>query len=173
MNSIMPGIETATNRYAEDREELARLVRALNNEMEALKNRCLPRIKKAVADCAARHDRLAGLINSAPELFNDPRTVTFHGIKIGFRKGVGKVDWEDDAKLVAAIEKMFTADERAKLIKTTKKPISKAVQNLKAETLQKLGCTIEATGDVLVIAPVDGEVEKIVSALLKNATEES
>jgi hypothetical protein len=39
--------------------------------------------------------------------------------------------------------------------------------------LKKLGCTVRDTGDEVVIKPVDGDVDKIVRALLKDATEET
>jgi len=171
-NATLMQIEVATNKYADEREELARLVRALTNEMEALKNRCLPGIKKAVAHCAGKHEALAALINSAPELFADPRTQTFHGVKVGFRKGAGKIDWDDDEKLADRIEKLLTEEEAELLINTKRTPVVKALKNLEVATLKRLGCTVESTGDIIVIKATDGEVEKIVNALLKDATED-
>ncbi|MBI5561297.1 MAG: hypothetical protein HY894_00350, partial [Deltaproteobacteria bacterium] len=39
-----------------------------------------------------------------------------------------------------------------------------------AGDLKKLGVTVEETGDAVVIKPVDGEVERVVNALLRDRT---
>ena len=44
---------------------------------------------------------------------------------------------------------------------------------LEVDDLKRLGVTVEDTGDVVTVRPVDGAVEKTVKALLKNATDEA
>lgn len=159
--------------YAEKRETLASIVTLLNTQVEALKAAALPDIKRAVAKAAEKQVALSNAIDGARHLFVSPRTIVMHGIKLGLRKGSGGIDWEDDAKVVALIEKLFPKAQAELLIKTTKKPIAKALEDLDVATLKKIGCTVEDTGDIIVIKPVDTAVDKIVTALLKNATEET
>jgi hypothetical protein len=165
-------IEQSCKSYADKRDTLSSIVTLLNAQLEALKNAALPDIKKAVAKAAEKESDLKNAIDGARHLFIKPRTIIMHGIKIGLRKGSGGIDWEDDAKVVSLIEKLFPKAQAELLIKTTKKPISKALSDLDVSDLKRIGCTIESTGDVIVINPVDSAVDKIVTALLKGASEE-
>lgn len=172
MNTLAT-IEQHCRHYADARTDLAAEVQSLNDKIEQLKRDALPKLKHLVARAAERKSVLKGHIESAPELFVRPRTVIFHGIKAGYQKGAGSIDWEDDAKVVALIEKHYSPARADLLIKTTKKPIAKALADLDVAELCKLGCTIEPTGDYVVIRPTDSAVDKIVDALLKGATAES
>lgn len=164
-------IETLTNVFAGDRKDLAAAVEKLNDEIEAVKRKHLPRIKQLVARTADRYAVLEAAIVASPQLFEKPKTQTFAGIKVGFRKGTGGIDWVDDAKVCERIEKLFPKAQADLLIKTTKKPIAKALADLDVADLKKIGCTVEATGEVVVIKPTDSAVDKVVMALLKEATE--
>jgi len=165
-------IDSLTKSFADARAELAEVVGGLNIEIERAKRKRLADIKRLVARCADKHDALKGAIESAPALFDKPRTHVFHGIKVGFRKGTGSVDWEDDEQVAKLIERHFP-EQLDLLVKTTRKPVAKALLQLSVAELKKIGCTAEETGDVVVIKPTDSEVDKVVNALLKDATEES
>lgn len=164
-------IESLTKPYADARRELAEAVQTLEAIIEAAKRQALPKLKRLVATAAAHELDLKNAITAAPDLFTRPRTVVFHGVTVGLRKGSGGIDWADDDQVVKLIEKHFSKDEAELLIKTTKKPIKKALSDLDVATLKKLGCTVESTGDVVVVKPADSQVNKIVNALLKDATE--
>jgi hypothetical protein len=164
-------IETLTAAFAGDRKDLAAEVAQLNAEIEALKRKRMPRLKQLVARAADKYAALEAALAASPQLFEKPKTQTFAGIKVGFRKGTGGIDWDDDAKVCALIEKHFPKAAAELLIKTTKKPIAKALADLDVADLKKLGCRVEATGEVVFIKPTDSAVDKIVSALLKEAME--
>lgn len=167
----MADVETRTKRFSDARSHVTEYVSELQAELETIKRQAMPRLKELVARAAQREAELRTLLESAPQLFTDPKTQTFYGIKVGFRKGSGAIDWTDDAELVARLKKVL-GEESAGYIRTTEKPIARALGTLDAGTLKKLGCTVEATGDVVVIKATDSEIEKIVNALLKGAGEE-
>jgi arsenate reductase-like glutaredoxin family protein len=164
-------IEARAKRYAEARERLAGIVAALNEGIEALKRAEMPRLKKAVAAAAEQYDALQALIADAPELFVRPKTLTLHGIRIGYMKGKGGIVWDDPAAVVAAIEKHLP-DQAEALIRWTAKPLKEALNQLDVATLRKIGCRVVDTGEQVVIKPVDGEVDKLVDALLRDAVED-
>ena len=166
-------LDSLTKKFADARTDLSAAVSTLESQIEALKRAALPQIKRAVARAAEHQNNLGQAIDSARHLFDKPRTVVMHGIKIGLRKGAGGIDWEDDDKVVALIEKHFSKAQADLLVKTTKKPIAKALQDLDVAELKKLGCTVESTGDEVVIHPTDTAVDKLVNALLKDALDES
>ena len=164
-------IEHCTRLYAAAHKALAERVAALQETLDAAKRAALPEIRAAVNKAAEREAELQRLIEAGAGHFEKPRTHIFHRIKIGFRKGSGGIGWEDDAHVVALIKKHFPKAQAELLIRTTEKPIAKALAELEVSELKRIGCTIESTGDVVVIKPTDGDVDKIVAALLKGAAE--
>lgn len=166
-------IQQLTRDFADAREILSNRVQNLNDEIDAAKRRLLPGIKKAVDAAKERKEALRAAIEQNPTLFVSPRTMVFFGVKVGMQKGKGKIEWEDADQVVKLIKKHLP-EKADTLVKTTEKPIKKAISNLSVADLKKLGITVAESGDTVVIAPTDSDVDKIVSALLeeKGAEEE-
>jgi hypothetical protein len=107
-----------------------------------------------------------------PELFERPRTMTLHGIRLGYAKGKGKITWEDDAKVVAAIRRTFARDTSDRLIAITERPVKDALASLPAAELRRLGVQVEEAGDYVFIKASDSEVDKLVAQILKEGAVE-
>lgn len=167
-------IEKLTKDYADARDSLSSTVRALEEKIEAIKNQYLPGIKRQVGIAAERRLNLKNAIEDSKDLFRRPRTVIFHGIKVGLQKGKGKIEFDknETERIVKLIEKHFP--ERAEdFIETKKTPIKKALNRLTVQELKKLGIEVEETNDAVVIKPTDSQIEKLVDRLLKEKDEES
>lgn len=168
---MLSDIETRAKRYAEAREKLAAIITELNAGIEAQKRAAMPELKRAIARASEHHDQLKALIEAAPELFVRPKSVVFHGIKLGYQKGKGKIEWADADQVVRLIKKHYP--KRADvLIISTEKPAKDALNNLTAAELKKIGISVIEGGDAVFIKPTDSAVDKMVDALLKAATEE-
>lgn len=165
-------IQSAAKKYAESREALTEIVAVVNQQLQLVYAEHMKDIRKAVGAVAERGAPLRALIEAHPELFEKPRTQVFHGIKVGFRKGTGGFDWEDESRVVALIKKHFPelADV---LILVTEKPSKEGLETIDVSDLKRIGVTVENTGDVVVIKPTDSNVDKTVKALLKNSPEEA
>lgn len=164
-------LEKRAKALADTRASVASIVQTLNDGIDALKRNHMAALKKAVNAAAEQHERLKAVIDENPQLFVKPRTVVMHGIKFGFKKGSGALEFEDEARVVALIEKHFP--ERADvLVATTKKPVKTALSQLTVAELKRLGVTVEGTDDVVVIKPTDSAVDKLVNQLLKSAVDE-
>jgi len=164
-------IEARAKQYADARETLAEIVSNLNAGIEALKRGAMPDIKRAINRASTHHDRLRTLIEDAPGLFAKPKTRVFSGIKCGYAKGKGKLQWKDPDQVVRLIEKHFP-EQADVLINVTKKPAKDALNNLPAGDLKKLGIDVVEGGDAIFIKPTDSAVDKMVDALLEEATED-
>lgn len=164
-------IEVLTKKFADARALLGDRVSALNDEIDTAKKAHMRGIKGAVATAAAAQDELAEALEGSRALFEKKKTQTFHGIRVGFQKGKGRIEFGDADKVVELIQKYFP-DEFDVLVKTTKAPIKKAIANLPAASLKKLGIEIDEAGDAVFIKPVDSEVDKMVDALLGSAIAE-
>ena len=167
----MKSLESLTAQYSFKQRALGEAITKLERELDVVRVKHLKSIRAAVAEAREAKSTLHAALTAAPECFDKPRTREFYGVKIGYRKGNGGIDWDDDAKVCALIEKNFPKAQAELLIKTTKKPISKALADLDVAELKRLGCRVESTGDVVVIKSVDSEVDKIVKALLADEPE--
>lgn len=169
--ATLTDIEELTKRYAYAREILSQKVAALERRIGDAKEQHLPAIKNALSKTKESEAKLRAAIEESPEVFARPRTQVFHGVKVGWQKLKGSITWEDADTVVRLIFKHFT--ERVdELTRSTVVPNKQTLSELPAADLKRLGVTVEETGDAVVIKPVDGEVEKIVNALLKDATGE-
>ena len=160
-------IEGLTKKFSDGREILADKVRALEDEIESVKRRHIIGIKHSVATVAERQHALKAALEDSKGLFVKPRTMVLHGIKIGFQKGKGKIEWEDDDQVVKLIRKHFP-EQADLLIKIIEKPVKDALQQLTAAELKRLGITVEETGDRVLIKSMNSEIDKFVDALLKD-----
>lgn len=164
-------IEARAKRAAEARDKLRDLCAALDDGIRALQKEHLPAIRRAVARASEAEAELKALIEAAPELFSKPKTVTFHGLRLGYMKGKGGIAWDDADAVVAAIQKHLP-DQAEALIRWTGKPLKEAINQLDVATLRKIGCRVVDTGEQVFVKAVDGAVDKMVEALLRGAAEE-
>ena len=153
------------------RDILSERATTLQEEIDRATQRKLPGLRNAVAAVAQADADLKATISKAPQLFTKPRSVVLHGLKLGYQKGKGKIDWEDDAQVVKLIRRHFP-EQFDVLCKTTEKPIKAALAALSVAELKKLGVSVEETGDVVFVADSTAGVDKLVKALLKGVEEE-
>jgi molybdopterin converting factor small subunit len=162
-------IDKQAEKAAAARQTLAALVQALTDSLDATKRDALPAIRRALDRAADQHDKLRQLIADAPELFSRPKSQILHGLKLGYKKSKGKIEFNNPDRVMALIKRHFP--EQAKtLIVTEESPSKKALANLTATDLKKLGINVTEGDDVVFITPVDSAVDKMVDALLKDAT---
>ncbi|HSV93121.1 MAG TPA: hypothetical protein VLH81_08590 [Desulfobacterales bacterium] len=162
-------IDVRAKALADARSLLNDRVTTLQDELGTLRNRKLPGIKSAVAAAKEAESSLEQAIVAAPDLFAVTRTIVVHGLRVGFAKGRGKIEWADEKSVVEKIKKLFP-DQAAVLVKTVETVRKKALGGLKTDELKRLGCVVREAGDHVYIAPVDDQVEKLVKRLLKEDT---
>lgn len=162
-------IEEATTQYADHRELVKLRVQYLNDEIEKLKRVHLPEIKDAAADAANALASLETLIDESRGLFVRPRSIIISGIRVGLQKGKGGLEYDDEDTVIRLIRKVLPLEQHELLIKIKESVNKKALGDLDVATLKKVGVTVQGTGDVVLVKPVDSEVEKIVAAVVKEA----
>ncbi len=159
-------IERLTKDYADWRAQLADAVLAAEEDIAMMKRHHIVAIKRKVEAVAERQSALKAAIEDSPELFRKPRTMIIHGVKIGFQKEKGKISWSDAGQVIKLIKKHL-ADQAELLIKTTEKLVKGALQQLPAADLKRIGVTVGADGDAVLIKSTDSEIDKLVERLLK------
>jgi len=78
-----------------------------------------------------------------------------------------QVTFADEAATINRIRQQLPTAQAELLIKRTEKVHKPGVYDLTAADLKRLGITIDADSDEVVIKPIDGEIDKLVDALLK------
>lgn len=159
-------IEELTNTYSARRRQLEALVIALQRAIEDEKRQRLPDIRDMVKVTVAARDELQAAIANNRGLFRSPKSRTFAGIKVGYQKQRGKVIVNDDAAVIKRIRKLLPEDQAELLIIVTEKVDKNAVGGLAVDDLKRLGIGITDDTDIVIIKPVDGEIDKLVNALV-------
>lgn len=166
--SDLTTIESLTKAFADARQTLAARVRQVEAEVQAVQARHLPALREAVDTAANTRARLETAIEEAPHLFVKPRTVQWHGVKVGFEKGKGAITWDDPDQVIRLIRKHLP-EQAETLIKVDEKPVKKALGQLTTAELKKIGCTVVESGDRVVVRATDSEIDKVVDQLLRAA----
>lgn len=165
-------IEAACYTLADDRACLASLVKRLKDRVRTLTEGAMPEIRDQAETVNATREQLATMIDMARGLFEKPKTRVFYDIKVGLRKQEGEIVIESEEKTQALIEKHFP-DRLDELAPATRKLSKKALANLTATELKKIGVEITADTDAVIVKPQDSDVDKAVAALLAECTEEN
>ncbi len=168
---------------SQERDTLASNLHALQVDIDVIKTAYAPELKRVSRSIIKHTNELADLIKANPQLFTRPRTHVANGLKFGLQKQPGKLSWEDDAKLCARIHSLvgngkmapdeaLTAEQEELLISVTEKPVAKALEKLNGKMLKRLGVTVGTDTDEVLIKSVDGDVEKVLNAVIKDATKD-
>ena len=166
----LEAIDALAFSYKKEREFLVEELSDLKTEIAEIHKRHRAALLRAVSRAKQAKDDLLAAVKAAPELFEKPRSLTLHDIKVGYKQGSGRLSWEDeDAALVARIEKIFAKEpeQLALLINTTKKPSKDGLKTLEAKQLARLGIEVEGTGDEPFLTVPDSAVDKLVAKLLE------
>lgn len=164
----MRKIEVVCKAARDARDVLAIRAQALQEEIADAQKRKLPGIRTAVAAVAEADAQLIAALQEVPHLFTKPKSVVFHGLQVGYKKGSGTIEIDDAQQVVKLVRKHFP-DRFDDLIRVKESPIKAAIKNLTGAELHKLGITAQSSGEVVFITDATDGVDKLVKALLKGA----
>jgi hypothetical protein len=170
--ATMTEVEKLTAAYAGARAALSVIVSELSIEIDAAKRARIKAIRASVARALDAKSELHAAIKTSAELFEKPRTRSLHGVKIGFRKGNGSIEWDDEESVIKRIRAKLPEEQAELLIRKKESVYKEALDDLTADDLKRIGVRVEGGGDVVVIKDTAGEVDKLVAALLKEEIEE-
>lgn len=165
-------IDKLTREFADARTVLADRIRIMNEKIDEVKRQKMAGIKSALARVGEKRAALKNAIIGAPECFVKPRTLVLHGVKVGFQKGPGKLTLAFSPEKTVEMIETKLADQADQLIEIVKKPIPSALKNLDAKELAKIGGSIEGSEDFVLIKEVAGDVDRLVSEILKSLEKE-
>jgi len=163
-------IETGCQKFEAESATLETLIGDLEADLAAVKAKHLRKLKQQASVVAASQAELFSLVERAPGLFTKPRTITVHGVKVGYTLANGTLEFEDEAAVIALLKKHHKADAGL-FIRTIEEVDKNALRTLSAPELAKLGCRIDGAGDVVILKRVAGDVEKLLNKLINRMVE--
>lgn len=158
-------IERAATDYADARDELIGAANELQRQLDAVVGIHKIRMRRLAERQAERAKALRALLGVAKHLFDKPRTRIYAGVKVGFAKGKGVMEIADEGKTIGLIQR-YHPDQFDVLVKSTMAPVKKALAQLSAAELKRLGVTVTDTGDEIVVAPVERDADALVAKLI-------
>jgi arsenate reductase-like glutaredoxin family protein len=160
-------IEQLTKAFADAHNQLVSAATELETEVQTTKRRRLPMIRARAAKTKAARAELLAKLQDHPDLFKRPKSREFFGVRIGWMKGKGSIQFKDAEALVAKIKKQLP-DQAGVLTDTKVKPVKAALQQLSADILKKLGVSVVDATDEPFVKPQEGDVLKQVAAWLES-----
>lgn len=163
-------IDTHASWFADESGKLETMVDDLQADLEKVKSKHLNALKRQAGVVARANATLISAVEANPGLFEKPRTLVLHGIKVGLGNSKGRVEWDDDETVVRLVRKFF-ADDADLLLQETVTPKKDALRTLPAGDLAKLGCRIVGAGDQVIVRREAGDVEKLIERLTAKLVE--
>lgn len=168
-------IRTACQRLADaHRESLSRataLETAINKAITPIYAMHRVGIDGAAEEEAAAKADLQAMIEAAPQLFTRPRSIAQDGVKTGYRKGEDSLDWDDDATVITRIRALPDLSDLAGVLIRTEETLNQAaLLELDGKHRRQIGIRLIPGIDQPFISFTDSDVEKMVKAILADAT---
>lgn len=160
-------IESQAKAFASARAELAERLNTLREEQEGAKRRLLQGIKNSLERVQNAYAELHDSVEASQALFEQPKTRVLHGVRVGFMKQRGKLEIADREGVIERIRKLL-GDEAVGYIKVTETPVMTALANLPAKDLRRIGITLTDDIDAVVIKAADGDLDKLIDALVND-----
>jgi len=171
--NTMQEIERLTAEYARRRDDLRRTVDAAQAELDRVKRSHRAALRRRAGAAANARAELLAAIQAAKGLFAKPRTRLLSGIRVGWLKRPGRVEVEDEPAAIAAIRRKLGIEQADRLIQVREKLNRRALRDLSARDLMRIGAVAVMDCDEPVAIPADGEIDKLVDALLEGAEQDA
>jgi hypothetical protein len=152
------------------RDAMAQAAQAAHQAMQQAAAEHMTAVRAALAAALdAEADLKAAVEQSPAELWRKSRTRTVHGIKFGWTKQRGKVEFEDEAKVIERMRRLLPAEQVALLIRTKEAVHKPGVYDLTAGDLKRLGIRITDDCDEVVVKDLKPELERALDQVLASA----
>ena len=156
--------------YADALDDLDELLESIEDDCRRLVRQKMRSVRARTARVADAEHNLMAAVESAPELFEKPRTRTFEGIKVGLRKQPGKVEIADEARAIALIRKQLPDSEEV-LIRVRETVDKTAARKLPVNDLAKIGGMLTEDQDEVTISRPPSPVRRVADVLIADFDE--
>lgn len=161
-------IETAARDYATKSKTLRNYHEELESEIDKIKSKYLENIKTASIEAGESYQMLKTLVEDAPDLFENKKSMTISGVKFGYQKKKGKIEILNEEATIEKLKELY-GDKADLYINTKLSIVKKTLDTLPASDLKKLGVNIVQDTSVSFVKLIDDEIQKIIEAIIKES----
>ena len=166
LNTItLADLSALAETLATRRRELVAAAAEMETEISGVRRRHMKRLRTLAVSVKSLTDSLRALVEQAPSLFLKPRSRTMADIQYGFKKGRGRIEFDDEQKVIARIR-----SKRPDLVATaivTKETVAKdVIAMLSAKELKELGVSVTEAGDAAYVKAKDADTDKLIAMAL-------
>jgi hypothetical protein len=167
MNAIptLEQLSSTAERLAGKRRELVAAAAEMDLEVLAVRKKHMPALRRLATEVKEMMAKLESAVSSAVALFEKPKSRTVAEIQFGFKKGRGKIEFDDEEKVIARIRKHLP-DQVDVLIQTKEAVVKDALGNLDGDMLRKLGVSITEAGNRPFVKPKDADTDQLIALAL-------
>lgn len=168
MSEVPETLESAALRYRQARDRIAALLVDYQAAVNQVREPRLPALRDALMAVEAAEQILRDAVEaSPPTLWQRVRTRIVHGVKVGWQKARGRVEFDDEQKVIERIRRLLPKDQAELLIRPGRESVHRpAVYDLTAADLRRLGIRIVDDCDAIVIRDQQGDIDRLVEAML-------
>ena len=170
---LVSSLEAAARAFAVAHGRLTERVRRLTARVDELQHQATPEIKARADELTAAAGTLRAAIEDNPRAFVRPKTRVIAGVKVGFRKMRGQVSFVDEGKVIERIRARLPTEQAYMLIRVRESVDKTALADLELTDLRRIGVSVTADEDVVVIDAGEKDVARFVRALIKASGEDS
>jgi len=160
-------IERAAVTLAGHRRALEAELQAAEEKLARVRQASAERLRQKVIDTAKSEAALIRLVERSPQLFVRPQSMEFDGVKVGWRKGKGRLELPETEKLIQRAEDLLTPAQRKSVLRVRTTVLKGGLAKLSGDLLKKLGVTLTAAGPEAFVTYSKSSVEKMVDWWLK------
>jgi hypothetical protein len=163
---------------SDSRDELRVELLLLDGEMQAVKNAHIKRLQQLTRAVIKHEAELSADIEANTQLFVKPRSQIIDGIKFGLQKQKGSLTWDNTDTVLNRMDDLFNKGDIDRAVydvcvETKYSLVVAGLEKLEGKLLKKLGITISADTDKVLIKSVDSDVEKMLNAVIKDALKQA
>lgn len=161
-------LETAAKEFSAASKILRNIKEELDTEIDAIKAKYSTAFAEASKNAGEAYQMLLTLVESSEELFSDKKSMSINNVKFGYRKKAGTINIDNETFTIDRLRELFPKDADKYL--STKISISKkALNNLTAAELKKVGVNVIQDSSEAFVKLTDDEVQKLIDALVKES----
>jgi len=164
-------IEQAATMLAQKRRAVEDATRTAEAAMAAVWEKHAPALRRLIAGVATAQTDLMTLVTVSPHLFVRPRSITVDGLKVGWAKGKGKIEFDDEDAVIKLIRRKLSQDQGDLLITVDETVNKDALKQLDGADLARIGVRLADTSDAPYVVAVKTPTSKLLKSLLEEAAE--
>lgn len=163
----MTAIELTAKRLADAKRVLESELQRADQKLAKVREECGERLKAAALAVSSQEAELRDLARRAPALFQKPQSVEFDGVRVGWRKGKGRLELPAADVLIKRINAQLTLKQKQSVLKVKITVLKGPLAKLSGEILKKLGVNLTAAAQEPFVSYPKSATEKLVDWWLK------